>query len=164
LLEVLVTTLIMSIIMGALFVVLSIGQRSWFSGDATIELRDQTVKALATMDREISATGTGRINLAIGESSPFLTFWLPDASGDGVVIDAGGSIEWTGPITYSVNASSQVIRSFLGTDTVLGNDITALLFTRTENRLMQVDVTAQKESAAGQQIQDVEQAVIKIRN
>jgi hypothetical protein len=47
---------------------------------------------------------------------------------------------------------------------VLGNNIVSLQFTRTEDKLIQVDIIARKTPRLGQQLQDTEQAVIKMRN
>lgn len=165
LVEILVASIIMSVIMAVLFIVLSIGQRSWVTGDTAIELRDQTIRAVMTMDRELSATSPTKINLNIGASGNSLTFWLPfDNNGDGSVVDTSGNIEWTGAITYSLNGSNQIMRSFGATSSVLGNNIVSLQFTRTGDRLIQVDIMAQKTPSRGQQIQDPEQAIIKLRN
>ena len=165
LVEVLVASLIMSIIMGALFVSLSIGQRSWFSSDASIELRDQTIRAIMTIDKELSATRPTKTNIAIGATSSAVTFYLPqDNNGDGSVVDSSGNIEWSGAVSYSLNGSNQIIRSFGGASKIIGIDISALRFTRVQNRLMQVDITAQKTTPMNQQLQDIEQVIIKMRN
>jgi len=165
LIEILVASLIMSIIMGALFASLSIGQNSWFNGDAVIELRDQTIRSIMTMDKELSATRPSKINLAIGATSNTITFYLPqDNNGDDSIVDSAGDIEWSEAVTYLLNDSNQIIRSSGGTNKVIGISINTLLFTRTENRIMQVDITAQKTALSKRQIQDMEQAIIKIRN
>ena len=165
LVEILVASLIMSIIMAAVFVTLSIGERSWFAGDVTIQLRDQTMQAVATMNRELSATRPSRINIVIGASSNTITFSIPnDNNGDGRVVDNAGNIEWSGNITYLLNNSNQIVRNFGGASTILGNDIIGLLFTRTQDSLIQVDITASKTSLSRRQIQDAEQVIIKLRN
>lgn len=165
LIEILVATLIMSVIMAALFVSLSIGQSSWFIGDTAIELRDQTIRSIMNMDKELSETRPSKINLAIGAVSSTITFYVPqDNDGDGSVVDSIGNIEWSGAITYSLNGSNQIIRASGGVNTVVGTDIAILQFTRTDNRLIQIDITAQKTALSKRQIQDTEQTVIKIRN
>ena len=165
LIEILVASLIMSIIMGALFVSLSIGQNSWFNGDAAIDLRDQAIRSIMTMDKELSATRPSKINLDVGVTSNAITFYLPqDNNGDGSIVDSAGDIEWSGAITYSLNGSNQIIRSLGGTNRIIGNNIGTLQFTRTENRIIQVDITAQKTPLSKRQIQDTEQTIIKIRN
>lgn len=165
LIELFVAALIMCGIMTALLLVMSVGHRSWFTGDIAIELRDQTIRAVTTMEKEISATRPSKTNLAIGASSNSLTFYLPrDNNGDGSVVDSAGNIEWSGAVVYSLNASNQIIRNFLGVNYVLGINIVSLQFTRTEDRLIQVDIIAQKTPRLGQELQDTEQAVIKMRN
>jgi len=165
LIEILVATLIMSIIMAALFIVLSMGQNSWFNGDIAIELRDQTLRSIMNMNKELSATRPSKINLSIGATSSTITFYVPqDNNGDGISVDSAGNIEWSGAITYSLNGSNQIIRSFGGANTVIGIDIVTLRFSRPENRLIQVDITAQKTAFSRRLIQDTEQAIIKIRN
>ena len=165
LIEILVASLIMSVIMAALFVALSIGQNSWFTGDAAIELRDQTIRSIMNMDKELSETRPSKINLAIGATSSTVTFYVPqDNNGDGSVVDSVGNIEWSGAITYSLNSSNQIIRASGGASTIIGIDIATLQFTMTENRLIQIDITARKTALSKRQMQDTEQAVIKIRN
>jgi len=169
LVEILVATVIMSIIMAALFMTLSVGQRSWFSGDAAIELRDQAARAIMTMDKELSVTATKGINEIslknVNDTSNTITFHLPqDNNADGSVVDANGNIEWSGPIIYSLNASNQIIRTFGGRTSVLANNIVTLQFRRTADRIIQVDITAQKTPRTGQQIQDKDQAIINMRN
>lgn len=165
LIEILVASLIMSVIMAALFVALSIGQNSWFSGDTAIELRDQTIRSIMNMDKELSETRPSKINLSIGATSSTVTFYVPqDNNGDGSVVDSAGNIEWSGAITYSLNSSNQIIRTSGGASTIIGIDIATLQFTMTENRLIQIDITARKTALSKRQMQDTEQAVIKIRN
>ena len=165
LIEILVASLIMSIIMGALFVSLSVGQNSWFNGDTAIELRSQTIRSIMTIDKELSATRPSKINLAIGAASSTITFYLPqDNNGDGSVVDSAGDIEWSGAITYSLNGSNQIVRSSGGASRIIGINIGTLQFTRTGNRIIQVDITARKSSLSKRQMQDTEQAIIKIRN
>jgi len=168
LVEVLVTSLIMSIIMVALFMALSVGQRSWFVGDAAIDLRDQTIRAVMTMNKELSSTATAgarEINLTTGASANTVTFYVPhDNNADGSIVDASGNIEWTGGITYSRNGSNQIVRTFGAATSVLGNNISALQFTRIADRILQVDIAATKTPRTGQTIHDQEQAIIKMRN
>ena len=165
LIEIIVASLIMSVIMAALFVALSIGQNPWFSGDAVIELRDQTIRSIMNMDKELSETRPSKINLAIGATSSTVTFYVPqDNNGDGSVVDSAGNIEWSGAISYSLNSSNQIIRASGGASTIIGIDIATLQFTMTESRLIQIDITARKTALSKRQMQDTEQAVIKIRN
>jgi prepilin-type N-terminal cleavage/methylation domain-containing protein len=171
LIEVLVTTVILSIILGALFMVLSMGQRSWFTGDVAVELRDQTIRALMTMDKELSATHTTRVTdgsgnpLVEGTAVNSIEFDMPTSMIDSSwsAIDADGDMQWTGPITYS-RVGTQVIRNFRGTNWTIANNITNLQFTWTLTNMMQIDITARKKSNMGWTIPDIEQALIEMRN
>jgi type II secretory pathway component PulJ len=165
LVEILVSFLIMTIILGVLFAVLSVGQRSWFTGGPATEIREQLILAVMNMQREISETKPSRTNLAVGSTSSSLTFSVPqDNDGNGCIVNDLGGIEWSRDITYSLNASGQLIRSAEGADSIHGVNITSLQFTRINDRLMQIDITAQKASRLEQHVDDAEQAVIKMRN
>jgi prepilin-type N-terminal cleavage/methylation domain-containing protein len=165
LIEMLVASLIMGVITVALSVVMSLGQRSFFTGDVAIGLREQTIRAVMAMDKEISKTRPSRTNLTIGASSNTITFSVPqDNNADGSIVDSMGNIEWSSSITYALNGERQIIRSQAGVNSVIGIDIEALQFTRTEDRIMQVDISAQNTPRLGQEIQDNEQVIIKMRN
>jgi len=154
--------------MAAVLMVFSISQRSWSSGNVSINLRDQVIRAIMTMNKELSqgpAAGANQINLVTGASSNSVTFYLPhDNGGYGSVVNPAGNIQWAGPYTYSLNGSRQIIRTFGATWSVLANYVTSLQFTRSASRIIQVNITARQTPTAGQQLQDTEQAIIKIRN
>ena len=165
LIEVLVAIVIMTVILAGVFMAMGVGQRSFFTGDTETELREDITRAVMTMDGEISQTKPTRTNLDIGETANSITFSVPnDNNGDGSVVDALGSIEWSANIVYSRNASNQLIRTFGGVNRVIANNIVTLQFQRTQDRIIQVDITAQDTSNLGRIIQDTEQAVIKMRN
>ena len=164
LVEMLVATVIMTIIIAALFIAMNAGQRAWFGGDTSVELRAQTIGAITVMDKELSETRPSRTNLNIGGQGNTVTFSIPhDNNGDGSVVDAAGNIEWSPNITYSFNAN-QIIRTSGGVIRVLAVGITSLRFTRTQDKIMQVDITAQRTTHDGRILQDTEQAIIKMRN
>jgi prepilin-type N-terminal cleavage/methylation domain-containing protein len=163
--ELLVVVLITAVIMTLLLLIMNVGQRSWFTGDVAIELRDQAVRAVTTMNKEISATRPSKTDLTIGETDNSFTFYLPhDNDGDGSVVDSDGNIEWSAAVTYSLNALNQIIRSQEGVNSVLGTNIASLEFTRTSDRIIQVDILVIKTPNMGERLEDVEQSVIKMRN
>ena len=165
LVETLVSILIFAIIAMSIFLVMSIGQRSWFTGDASMEVRQQIIIALTRMNSELAETTSSQTNLTANVPVTSITFKIPhDNNGDGTVVDTLGNIEWSTPIIYSLNASNQLIRSYAGTTSVIGNDISSLQFTNTQSRLIQVDITAQKTDNMGKLLQDTEQSIIKMRN
>ncbi|MFA5096127.1 MAG: prepilin-type N-terminal cleavage/methylation domain-containing protein [Candidatus Omnitrophota bacterium] len=165
LVEVMVTSVVLAILVVALFLVLSLGQRSWLSADVSIQLRQEISRALVSMSGELSATSPARINLILNNPAGSVTFNIPDTSGDGIAVDTAGDIEWSPAITYSLNAANQIQRSVAGgAVTILAGSITALQFTRIQNEVVRMDLTASKVSGSGSTVQDSGQAVVKLRN
>jgi len=165
LIETLVSVLIFTVIVMGIFLAMSVAQRSWFTGDAAVETRQQIILALITMNSELSETTSSKTNLTANVPQGSITFRIPhDNNGDGSVVDTLGNIEWSNPIIYSRNASNNLIRTYGGVTSTLARNISFLQFKNTQNRLIQVDITAQKTDNMGKLIQDTEQAVIKMRN
>jgi len=165
LIETLVSILIFAIIVMSIFLVMSIGQRSWFTGDASMEIRQQLIIAITRMNSELSETNSAQTNLTADVPAFSITFKIPhDNNGDGTVVDTLGNIEWSTPITYARDASNNLIRTYAGVSSIIGRDISFLQFTNTQSRLIQVDITAQKTDNTGKLLQDVEQSIIKMRN
>ena len=162
--EMIVSALLFSIITMGIFLVVSVAQRSWFTGDTAVELRQQIINALITMNKELSETSTGQINLTLSVPRTSVTFRIPnDNDGDGDIIDSSGNIEWSLPITYSLS-SGNLIRTYSGNSSIMAQNITSLQFENTESKLVQIDMAAQKTDATGKTRTDSEQAVIKMRN
>jgi len=167
LVEILVVTIIFLILVFGIFAVMNVGRSAWLTGDVSVELRQEIIKAFMTMERELKETRPAQISLSIGSSSASLTFKIPrDNNGDGTVLDAFGNIEWSGDIKYALNVNNQIIRTTSNTTSILANDIIRLQFSRPTSplNLLQIDITAQKTSATGRIFQDTGQIIIKMRN
>lgn len=166
LVEIMVTSVILAILIVALFLVLSIGQRSWLSADASIQLRQDIARAIIVMGQDLSETSPAKINLALNNPAASITFKIPqDLNGDGTVVTVAGDIEWSPNITYSLNASNQIQRAVSGgATTIIANNITGLQFTRLQNEVVRINVTAGKVSDIGKPAQDTGQVIIKLRN
>ncbi|MFA5275741.1 MAG: hypothetical protein WC417_02480 [Candidatus Omnitrophota bacterium] len=163
--ETLVSTLIFTVIAMGIFLVMTVAQRSWFSGDAAVEVRQQLIIALITMNRELSETTSGKTDLTADTPKASITFSIPhDNNGDGRIIDDDGKIEWSEPITYYRDASNNLLRTFGGAVSIMAHDISSLQFINTENKLIQVDIKAEKIDGMGKLTRDVERAIIKMRN
>jgi len=167
LVEILVSVSILLILIFALFAVMEVGRNSWFTGDTSVQLRQEIIKAFMTMERELKETRPAQISLTAGSSGSSLTFKIPqDNNGDGTILDSLGNVEWSGDITYALDGSGQIIRTASGATVILTQDITSLQFTRPSSPpdILQIDITAQKASDQGRQMQDSGQLIVKMRN
>ena len=165
--EILVSVSIFLILMFAVFAVMDVGRGAWFSGDASTQLRQEIIKAFTRMERELKATRASQINLTIGTSGPSLTFRVPqDNNGDGTVLDSLGNVEWSGNITYALSNANEITRTASGVTSVLARDIVNLQFSRPTSpvNLLQVDIAAQKTSAARRIIRETGEITVKMRN
>lgn len=165
LVETMVTMVLLAVILVPVFLVLNLGQQSWFRSDANIQLRQEIARAGMTMQRELKETRPSRINISLGNSSNSIIFSVPqDTNNDGSILDAAGTIEWSPNITYSLNGSNQIIRTTGGNSAIVANHITILQFQRTQDSIVRINITASKASDTGHLAQDTEQIVVKMRN
>ncbi len=163
LVEVLVTSVVLAVLIVALFLVLNIGQRSWIQGDANIQLQQEIARAVVVISRELKETAPKKVRIQASS----ITFNVPqDLNGDTSVVDADGYIEWSPDIIYSLNGSNQITRSFNGATSIVANNISALQFSFVPNEeaVIQLNLTASKTSDTGKLVQDSGQAVVKVRN
>jgi type II secretory pathway pseudopilin PulG len=176
--EVLVSTGIISLLIITAFVLLDVGRASWFTGDVHTELRREIIRAFMSMEREIRETRpvsggpSARINLNYGETSNSISFQIPQDSNDSdtTILDSLGDIEWSGNITYSLNGSNEIIRTDPDSSTrVLARGITGLGFSRDRtpdlpNDLLIINITAQKASGMGKLATETGQLIVRLRN
>ena len=165
--EILIATCIFLVLVLALFQSLDISRSLWFTDEVSVELRREIIKTFTSMERELQGARPALTNLASGTSSANLTFSVPqDNDGDGTILDATGNIEWSPQITYALNGSHQITRTTSGNTTIIANNISTLLFTRPLSpvNIMQIDITATKNTAFGRQIQDIGEISIEMRN
>ena len=167
LIEVLFGVAIFLILILAIFAVMNVGIGAWFTGDVSVELRQEIIRAFTAMEKELKETRPAQISLTIGTSSPSLTFKIPqDNNNDGTILDSFGNIEWSGNITYALNGANEITRTASGVTSVLAHNVVNLQFSRPTSpvNLLQIDITARKVSAQGKTVQDAGQIMIKMRN
>ena len=167
LVEIIFAVTIFLILTLAIFAVMDVGRGAWFTGDVSVQLRQEIIKAFMTMERELKETRPAQISLTIGASSPSLTFKIPqDNDNDGTILDSLANIEWSDNITYASNGANEITRTASGADSVLARNIINLQFTRPASpvNLLQIDVTARKVSVQGRTFEDTGQIMIKMRN
>lgn len=167
LLEIIIATLIFTLLILAVFQAMEIGRNSWFTGEISVELRQEIIKAFTVMERELKETRPALLDLNSATTATSLTFRLPqDNDADGTILDASGNIEWSGQITYALNGAGQITRTEAGNTTILANNVTGLTFSRplTPVNIVQVDIATAKTTFTGRQLQDTGQVVVKLRN
>jgi prepilin-type N-terminal cleavage/methylation domain-containing protein len=163
--EVLISIGIFAALVGGIFSVMEASRRAWFIGDASVELRQEIIKAFICMEPELQKTTPGQISITVGNNDSSLTFKIPQAI-NGSIVNAGGNITWSGTITYALNATNRIVRTNGNSTSVLANNIIGLLFTRPVNTtdILQVDISAQKTSVTRRVISDAGQITVRMRN
>ncbi len=176
LIEIMVAACIFLVLISMAFLTLNTGMNAWFGGSASVEVRNEIVKALNTMGNELKATAPAQTNLPSGGSATSITFHLPqDIDGDGTIINWNGvaplyepTIEWSPTtVTYELNASQQVIRrTSQGESRILANNIVGLQFSSptTQSHIIQINISAQKRDRKGRLVNDAATLMIKMRN
>lgn len=156
LVEVMVTVLIFSLIFAALFMILTGDQASWYTGDVQIELNQEIRKALLTINRELRQTRSSVISGVPADGNDYnsITFRVPeDIDGDGDVISATGSMEWSDDINYSLNANNQIVRLTTSGSSILANNISVLQFSRPDPDIIEIGIKAQKTTVLGRTLE-----------
>ena len=167
LLEMLVAVAIFLIAILALFAIMDMGRSSWFTGDTSAQLRQEVIRALTVMEKEIKETRPAQVSLTAGANSASLKFKIPhDNDGNGTVLDASGNIEWSAEITYALNGAGEITRTSSGTTTILAHNIVNLQFVRPLSpvNILQIDIAARKSTVMGKVMQDLDRAIVKMRN
>jgi prepilin-type N-terminal cleavage/methylation domain-containing protein len=167
LVEILVATLILTLLIMAAFQVMEAGRSSWFTGDTSVQLRQEIIKTFIRMERELKETRPSQINLGSGTSGASLIFRIPqDNNADGTILDANGNVEWSDTITYALNGANQITRTASGNTTIIANNVIGLQFTRPVSpvNILQIDITVRKTSILNRIIQDTGQIMVKMRN
>jgi type II secretory pathway pseudopilin PulG len=170
LVEALVVVFIFSLLFAALLMVLSGGQASWYTADVLMELNQEMRRSLLTMNKELRQTRSTEISNVPADDTFYttITFKIPeDVDGDDDVIDSLGRIEWSGDVSYSLNADNQIIRTpMLGSIPVLANYVSSLQFRRLSGApdIIEIYITAQKSTAWGRNLQADIVSSVRMRN
>jgi hypothetical protein len=169
LVEILITVLLFTLVFMATFAVLTAGKNSWYVGDVEVEINQEMRKGLLVMNRQLRQSRSSVITGVLPNGSYYssITFKVPeDTDNDGDVIDALGNMEWSNDITYSLNASNQIIRTFSGNTTILANSISNLQFRRPAGNpdVVQIYLTAQKATVLGRTLTSDIMSSIRMRN
>ncbi len=160
-LEMMVSIVIFTIIVGSIFTVTYTGRLYWRVGTSQLDIQQQARQAVSFMAKELKQTraGTGMVgggaSVAILEGLPTddqphtsVTFRIPfDIDNNGTVLNASGNVvDWSDKITYSL-VNNQILRSVAGGGTkVLANNVSSLQFTRESGapQLIEIKVITSK--------------------
>lgn len=123
LVEVLVATVVLSLLAMGVLAVLNISDMTWNTDMGLVELQQQTRQTMAGMVREIRQADS-----------------VPSASGTTITF----STPWTaaGNIIYSLS-NGQIIRTYNSVASVLGNNINSLSFSHSSG-VVEIQLQAQK--------------------
>lgn len=162
LVEVLVSVLIFAFISAAIFMVLSVGKASWYTGDAEIELNQEMRKALMIINGQLRQSGSAVISGVPANDNYYTSITFKVSQGVGT----SGSIQWSENINYSLNVNHQIISLKAGVSSILANNITSLQFRRPSGNpdIIESYITAQKNTAGGRSLQDSITSSVKMRN
>ncbi len=164
--EIIVAVSIFLMLMLGIYGVMDVGRGSWFRASTAVELRQEIMRALTRMGKELKEVRPALISLAVGDISSSLTLRVPQRDINGNILDALGNIVWSGDITYALNGSNEITRTASGLTSIIARDIVTLEFTRPagEDRILQISITARKTSVLGNIAQDIGQMTVEMRN
>ena len=134
LVEVLVTVLILTMLVGVVYAGFSAGSMSWQTYQSNIVAQQQVRKVLETIKRDLRE-GSG---ISITQSASSVTLSFSKTNGDSI------TYTWTN----TGNQATRVIRQINGTSTVMANYITGFSLTNNTTSIT-VDITATKTSPGG---------------
>ncbi len=140
LIELMIAMAIFSIILGAIYSVLSMGRTSYYTGDIQIAVQQEARKAMDKMTREIREASS--VNLS--NNYPFL-------------IQASR-------IKYEVNSGQlqKIVEG--GSTTVLANDVGNVQFTLIGGDMVYITLTTQKNTVSGRSLSADLTSQVKLRN
>lgn len=125
LIETLISAAILGTIVGGIFLVLYTGVRNWHLQAGMLDLQQSARRAATLMVRKLRPA----LNIAINDNGSRIDFSVENT---------------TGNFSYYLNSQHQLICEHpAGTDSILGNDITSLLFTSV-GKIVKVGIGASK--------------------
>lgn len=152
LVEVLVAVFIFSFISAAIFMVLLVGKASWYTGDVETELSQDMRRALTVMNSQLRQSSSSVVSDVPANDNYYTSITFKVSEG----VDAGGSVQWSEDINYSLNTNHQIISLKEGASSILANNITGLQFRRPSGNpdVVEIYITAQKNTAQGRTLED----------
>lgn len=148
-LEAMITIFIFSLILVAIFGVMTQGRISFYTGNTVIELRQEMRKAIFWMKRELRQSSSLVIQGVPVDGNYYsaITFRIPQ--------DIGplGNINWSDEIRYFLITRQIIRRTPNEGQSVLANNIHFLGFRRQTPRILEINIQARKRPLFGPQIE-----------
>lgn len=148
LVEIIVVVFLFSIIFAAIFSVLATAKNSLSSGESQISVQQACRNGLDAMIKELRQGSISTIQDVPPDGVDYsaITFQIP------LSIGASG-ITWSSVIQYSLGGlnGSQLLRTQSGAQRVLGNNISAVSFSRSASdpNVVNISITAEKNTFPG---------------
>ncbi len=155
LVELMLVVFIFSIILGVVFVVLSMSSRSWQSGNVQVEVQQETRKGMYSMLKELRQSSLARITV----TADMVTFRIPQN------VDNSGNITWGEDIVYSLGGlnGEQLLRTQDEESRVLANNVQSLQFSASGKEIT-ITLVAEKESVPQRTITATLSSQVTLRN
>ncbi|MFH1691622.1 MAG: hypothetical protein ABIC68_03490 [Candidatus Omnitrophota bacterium] len=161
LIEIMVSVFIFFIVLEGLFLVMTIGRRSWYTADTGIALQQELRKAMGQITTDLYHSGTNQVSLP-ANSSVYNSISFNVSQG----ITVAGAINWSSsPITYNLTAG-QIIRNEGGQVRVVANNISVFDLWRqaASSDIVRINMTAQKTTVSGQIMNASLDSAVLLRN
>ena len=166
LVELMVVMVIFSMIVAAIFGVLSAGRQSWHAGSMQLQLQQETRKAMDWMVRELRQSGQATIAGLPADGNPYAAITFQKSQGWDSV---SGTINWGNQIQYSHGGldldsdgdQDQLLRIAGAQTEVLANNIEVLQFRRPAGSPIIVVISLQAQS---QTMQSTLNSQVTLRN
>ncbi len=161
LIEVMVSVCILFIVLEGLYLVMTIGHRSWYIADTEISLQQDLRKAIRQITVDLYHSGPNQMSI-IADGTIYNNISLFVSEG----ITAGGAINWSSsPIGY-ILTGGQIIRTEGGQSRVVANNISGFDLWRqaATSDIVRINITAQRMTVSGQLINASLDSAVLLRN
>jgi prepilin-type N-terminal cleavage/methylation domain-containing protein len=163
LVEVMVTVVIFSFVLGAIYTVLNTGEAAWETNKTRIELQQETRKAMDWMINDLRQAGNSSIVDVPADGLTThhqITFKTPSTV-------TNGTIQWNASsIVFALNGTNLRRTLGAGTPKIIAQNISSVTFRRqaTSSNIVEITITSQKTSAKGLVVQYPFSFNVRIRN
>jgi len=155
-----VTVIISTFIMGALYMILVVGNDSWYVNSVQAELQMGLRKATSTLISDLHESGSSSISDVTANGSWFNTLTFRVSTGV-----SGGYISWSNTIAYSVS-SNQLQRVYNSATTAVSRNISLFQARRqtASPSVVEIQINAQKSTPRNTVVRASTSFQVQLRN